>query len=126
MRPTLALLVAATLLIPPGMCRCQLVGSGTPPAAQTLPAATCKCDGCRKQQPASADRLAQPAEDDSPDCPALRDTDTTPSPIDPPAMPDADRAIAFRIDTPALPSVPSSPRPAAPVPLRLVLHKFQI
>lgn len=126
MRPTLLMLVAAMLLIPPGMCRCQLVGAPAEAPVAEAPKAKCKCEGCRDRQAQPPAGVSEPLPADSPDCPALRDGDASPAPVDPPLCVDLDLpALGALEPTPAHPRSPT-PSAAPAVPWRLVLHKFQI
>ena len=149
MRSFLAIVVGLTLLVPPGMCRCQIVGSrsvdspnpATGAMAGPSPAAPCSCAGCLRDagRTESSDRTAlaasapapAPAGSECPECPVLRTDDSSTWVEVSKPLPVGQFSFAglTELVQPVLRhAVPCRPMALPPdrVSLRLVLHKFQI
>jgi hypothetical protein len=134
--------VSLTLLIPPGMCRCQLVGGWcnyTPTQPTRVSDAEphtpkCSCESCRRaadrDRAVPTDTPAKPAQaPDGPNCPVLRTADDvtyTEARNGPVVAAEQGARVAEAVP----PAVTYSPgrltRTGPPVPIRLVLHKFLI
>ena len=149
MRSFLAIVVGLTLLVPPGMCRCQIVGSRSADSPNPATTATdepslvapCSCASCLRDagRTESSDRAAlaasapspAPTGSECPECPVLRTDDSStwvevskPLPVGQFSFAGLTELVhlVLRHEVPCRPMA----LPPDRVSLRLVLHKFQI